>query len=104
MRDFPIIGSFFLLNSNSNEPSRTISISPRVPRIGKIAVRFGISIFKKTESCLIAHPNNKRIITAGILVFEDVKSKKYAIKNKQQMIIIIVVVIPYLPGFFDAFC
>lgn len=87
--------AFFLFNSNSNEPSRTISINPMVPRTGNIVVRFGISIFKKTESCFIAQPRNKRSMTAGILVLEEVKSKKYAIRNIMQMIIIIVVVILY---------
>jgi hypothetical protein len=41
--DLPITGNFCLFNSNSREPSSTISISPIVPKMGKIDVRFGIS-------------------------------------------------------------
>lgn len=91
-----MIGNFFLFNSNSKEPSSTISINPIVPRTGNTVAKLGISIFKKTKSCFMPQPKSKRRITDGILVLEEVKSKKYAIKNIKQMIIIIVVVMLYL--------
>ena len=43
---FPTKGNFDLLSSNSNEPSKTISINPIVPKIGKDVDKSGIGISK----------------------------------------------------------
>jgi len=72
--DFLTNGSFERVSSSSNEPSKTIKISPIVPKIGRTDVKFGISIAKKAENCFTPHPKKSNKITEGILVLEELMS------------------------------
>jgi len=91
--DFETTVSLDLFSSSSNEPSRTISISPTVPKTGRTGVRFGIDMPKKTAPCFTHQPNMSNRITDGIFVFEALISKRYAKSNSKQIVIIMVVVI-----------
>ena len=73
--DLKIKGSFNLLISNSNEPSKTMRISPIVPKIGKIGFKFGTEIFRLSVMSFAPNPKSKSNITDGIFVLEAVMSK-----------------------------
>jgi hypothetical protein len=78
---------------NSREPSNTITISPIVPKTGSTADKDGISIPRKIVTCFNPQPSRINKITDGIFVFDAVRSNRYEISNKQQKIIITVIVI-----------
>ena len=86
--DFPMYLSFDLLNSNSNEPSRTIRINPMAPRNGKIGDKSGTTMEKMPDACLTTQPRKSKRITDGTFVLEDVISKTYA-KSKRILIVMI---------------
>lgn len=67
---------FDLFSSISKDPSRTIRIKPIVPITGKIGVRSGIEILKKRVPNFTTQPKLNNKIMDGILVFEEVMSKK----------------------------
>ena len=90
--DFPTKGNLDLFNSNSSEPSKTINISPIVPKIGRIGVRSGIESSSRAELCLTAHPKTSSKITVGIFVLGELKSKTYAKRSSTQIVIIIGIV------------
>ena len=69
-----IKGSFNLMISNCNEPSKTMRISPIVPKIGKIGFKFGTEIFRLSVISFAQKPKSKSNITDGILVLEAVMS------------------------------
>ena len=48
--DFFTKGNFERVSSNSKDPSKTIKISPIVPKIGRTEVKLGISIPKKVAT------------------------------------------------------
>lgn len=48
--DFFTKGNFDRVSSNSKDPSKTIKISPMVPKMGNTEVRLGISIPKKVAT------------------------------------------------------
>ena len=75
MKDFLMSEALDLFSSNSSEPSKTMSINPIVPKIGRSEVRSGILIPTKSENCFIPKPNSNNKITEGTFVFADVKSK-----------------------------
>lgn len=84
---------FDLLSSSSNEPSKTIKISPIVPMIGSNGVRSGMLKLKIVDACLTSHPESNNKITDGILVRGEVMSKKYANSKRTQNVIIMAAVI-----------
>jgi hypothetical protein len=92
-KDFLINPNLVLLSSSSNEPSSTIKISPIVPKTGRTDEKLGSRISNHTVSCLTTQPKSNKRITEGTLVFEDVRSNKYAMSKRTQNVIIIVIVI-----------
>jgi hypothetical protein len=88
MIDFLMMEAFDLFNSSSSEPSSTMRISPTVPKTGSKRLRSGTMILNAAVSCLTPHPRINNNITGGILVFEAVRSKMYAISSRAQMVII----------------
>jgi hypothetical protein len=76
MIDLPTNRNLEPLRSNSNEPSSTIRIKPMVPITGRTGVRSGIEILKKVVPCFTNHPKVSNNIMDGILVFDEVISKK----------------------------
>jgi len=81
-----------LLTSSSKDPSKTISIKPTVPKIGKVLSKFGMSRLKKFANCLAINPNVSNKMTEGILVLDALMSNMYANKSKTQIMIIVVVI------------
>ena len=73
--DFLTKGNLDFVSSNSKDPSKTIRISPMVPKIGKTEVKLGMSILKKVATCLTPQPKNNNKITEGILVRAELTSK-----------------------------
>ena len=93
MEDLKINGSFFLLISNSNEPSKTMRINPIVPKIGKIGFKFGTVIFNLLVINFTPKPKSNNKINEGIFVLEAEMSKTYANKSKTESVIMIGIVI-----------
>ncbi len=73
IRDFFTRPIFDLLNSNSNDPSRTIKTRPIVANIGNSSVKSGSLNSKRRVTCFIPQPNNNSRITEGMLVFDAVR-------------------------------
>src|SRR5690606_25402680 len=91
--DFPTNDSRERFNSSSSEPSKTIKISPMVPKTVSISDKSGIVSCKKSAPCFTAQPQASNNITDGILVRDAVTSKIYAKRSRMQIVIKIEVVI-----------
>jgi hypothetical protein len=73
---FVIILFLLLSSSRSSDPSSTISIRPTVPRRGRENEISGISILIRVANSFINHPRARSRITDGILVLDEVRSKR----------------------------
>ncbi len=88
-RDFVITDTLERWRSSSSDPSNTINTSPTVPRPGNTGFKSGSGIPSNRVICFTPQPSNSSKMTEGIRVFEDVRSKIYAISKSMQIVMII---------------